>query len=51
MILSQQGWYSNLYSNQTDPRNKRGGVARLLLNKGILAGNWHKEIGGININI
>jgi hypothetical protein len=26
-----------------DPRNKKGGVAWLLLNKGILAGKWNKE--------
>jgi hypothetical protein len=27
MILKINGQYSNLYSNQTDPRNKVGGVA------------------------
>jgi hypothetical protein len=50
-----------VYINQTDPRYKRGGVAWLLLNKGILAGkqkkencrsnNTYKEIGKKNINI
>jgi hypothetical protein len=35
--------YRNLYINQMDPRNKRGGVAWLLLNKGIFAGKRNKE--------
>jgi hypothetical protein len=30
------GRYSSFYSNQTDPRNKVGGVAWLLPNKGLL---------------
>jgi hypothetical protein len=43
MMLQINGWYSGLYSNQTDPRNKVGGVAWLFLNKGQLAVKLDKE--------
>jgi hypothetical protein len=55
MTLKINWRYSGLYGNQTDPRNKVGVVAWLLLNKGQLAfqldnENWrtikNKEIGG-----
>jgi hypothetical protein len=52
-ILKTNGRYSGLYSNQTDPRNKVGGVAWLLLklDKENLKTIQKKEIGGKNINI
>jgi hypothetical protein len=42
-ILTINGQYSGLYSNQTNLKNKVGGVAWLLLNKGQLVVKLDKD--------